>query len=110
MDQELSAFVANRFAEVHSASPQLDYARWCRVDDGQSRPAATLATPVATCTGVVLVEFPPLPSCPCAFEPVAQSVPSVFRYKLCSYPAAIAATPLAICTGVLRLVVVPLPN
>ena len=61
MDQELSAFVANRFAEVHSASPQLDYARWCRVDDGQSRPAATLGYRLASEGALFLEAYLPGP-------------------------------------------------
>ena len=41
-------------------------------------PAATEATPLANCTGVLRLVVVPSPNCPLLFKPVAQSVPSVF--------------------------------
>lgn len=42
MDRNLADFVSARFAEAHSATPTLDYSRWCRIDDERSLPKATL--------------------------------------------------------------------
>ncbi len=48
MNQELRAFVANRFDAVHSAKPVVNYPSWCTVDDASARPAATLGYRVAS--------------------------------------------------------------
>jgi len=42
MDQDLSAFVADRFEAIHAARPHTDFPRWRRIDDRTSRPFATL--------------------------------------------------------------------
>ena len=48
MDQDVGAFVANRFGEVHSATPVLNYPRWCAVSDARAKPAAALGYRVAS--------------------------------------------------------------
>src|SRR6266446_3846546 len=85
-----------------------------------SNPTARAVTPLrlptppgpSTCTGVLLSVNVPLPNCPRALFPQAQTVPSLFSARLCSAPPAIAVTPLSplTCAGVLLLVNVPLPN
>lgn len=48
MDKDLVDFVSARFAEAHRATPSIDYASWCRVDNERALPKATLGYRVAS--------------------------------------------------------------
>src|SRR5207249_1079023 len=71
----------------------------------------TFESPV-TAVGLVRVVCVPSPSCPDAFPPHAQMVPSVFNAYVLLPPAAMATTPVIdeIHVGVDRVVVVPSPS
>ena len=71
----------------------------------------TFESPV-TAVGLVRVVCVPSPSCPDAFAPHAQMVPSVFNAYVLLPPAAMATTPVIdeIHVGVDRVVVVPSPS
>ena len=61
-------------------------------------------------TGLSRLILVPSPNLPSSFSPVAKTVPSFLRNRLCLALAEMAITSVMTCTGLTRLVVVPSPS